>query len=175
MLNTRIQLVRAAILFAAIQQCGCCGVSQQTEVSFPEAPDTPPLEEQLATIDEREPDESQAENLRPLASPEFTMSAAALAEEFASDKSAAKEKYGFKRIRVDGKVIEVGEDESGVPFVVLEGHESTPVSVGFPASQSAYVTKIKMDDHVVLQGNFASFLSDEEVSLYDGGIVSFGK
>ena len=165
----------AAIVFAAVQQCGCwCGVSQQTEVSFPEKlpEDIPTVEEQLTRLDPRE---FRAEDMRPIARPDFTMSAAALAEEFAADKKAAKEKYAFKSIRADGRVIEVGQDKAGVPFVVLEGVKATPVSIGFPASQSVYVERIELNDHVVLQGNFTAFLSESEVSLYDGGIVSYEK
>ena len=172
--------LRLPTLCAVLYLGGCCCVSSPTaeqELKDGVRGELSDLGEEIAKLDESEEndDAPSLTNLPPLAAPDFTMSAAALAEEFAADKEATKKKYGFKSIRVDGKVIEVGKDESGVPFVVLEGHEAMPVSVGFPAARSAYVEKINQGSHVVLQGNFASFLSDSEVSLYDGGIVSYEK
>lgn len=113
--------------------------------------------------------------LPPVAEPEFTLTAAELSSEYAADPAATKQKYNLKAIRVAGQVVEVAKDELGVPYVVLAGAEdSPPVSVGFPVAREAFVMAIKPGQQVTLQGTLASYLSDdEEISLYDGGIVEY--
>jgi hypothetical protein len=105
-----------------------------------------------------------------LPKPDFALTARAIAEEFGKDAGSAKKKYASKIIRLEGRVQKVGTDDSGVPYIELEGDGERTIGIGFATSQEAYVREIKKGQDVVLQGSYFIFLSNE-ISLNDGGIV----
>lgn len=92
--------------------------------------------------------------------PEFTMTAAELANGF-TDEEAGNKKYKGKVVQVSGTVSEIGQDPMGAPFVSMKGdNDMVGVAGMFTEDDQDAVSKIKVGDKLSIIGTV------DEVVIY---------
>ena len=90
----------------------------------------------------------------------YKVTAVDLYKEYDANSVAADQKYKDKVLEVSGKICNIGEDITGVPYIVLAGDEYGMVGVQCCFGDENVVAKLSKDQQVTVSGKCDGIIID---------------